>query len=503
MITDKLKEEKQRLCHIKLIEQARKILENRLNNEKNYIDEDAYNIFVISAFLLVKENLIKKDCLNDILYFDCNNNEYIPYIIELAEKIDKNDYIKNNTTVRIQNNNAPQPKLKNAIWLVNKIRDSLAHGAYEIKKDKINIDNDHTDEPNSYKLTTTLDIDDLANFILSTVTKTKIDKDKIFKYISPILKKELEKEKLYLSFNRRNMKILHDIPKNHLRNNPNYIRIYLSVKSENGKFKIYIENYDEIDTMIKRNRNLINNLEYNINVVEQLIEEAYEEKARAIKASYIISKIIEYFNSLNIEDTIDYIYLYNYMSLVFTYNSEDRVKIPNLDLTKINFNLNDTDYNNMKLKITELVNGNASTIKDKWKIYEKRKDVVPIEIVYNQMSAFHKKIKEKIISCNNIIIRSLRNGIEHANFEEQNSLIKITDKSNQNSSNEKAIFIGTVHDFYMLTTYIERQKLNFIDETFDIALLENYIPSVTFQKLIYAILNEENHVHKKNKLKTK
>ena len=497
MVKDELIQARQKLCHIKLIEQAREIIENRLKNEKNFVNKDAYNIFVISAFLLVKENLIKKDCLNDILYFDYSNKEYIPYIINLANKIGKNNYIKCGTTVTIQNQPEIDKELEEAIWIVNKIRDSLAHGAYEIIDDKIIITNDHTNEMVPYKLNCTLHIDDLAEFVLSTITKTKIDKDQIFKYISPLLRKKANDEMLHIVSNGRNTQILLDNPENSMQIRSN--RIYSSIKSEKDSYSISIRDPKTLRKKIKINPKLINNIEYSIESAKKIIYNANEEENRVIKTTDIISKVSEYFGSSDIDSVIDYIYLYNYMSLVLSFESETKTNLLNLDLTNIDFNINDIDYENMEEKISSIVRTDTTKIKNAWDEYEEHKDVIPIAMVSNRFISFYRKTKEKINGINNIVIRLLRNGIEHGNFKENGKLIKITDKSNQNTKAEKASFIGTVADFYKLTSYIENQKINPIEEVFDIALLQNYIPEEEFENLIDAILPKED----KNKIKTK
>ena len=49
-------------------------------------DEDKY-LLNISLFILVKEQIIKKDIPNKKIYFDCKNKEFIPLILEIGNKI--------------------------------------------------------------------------------------------------------------------------------------------------------------------------------------------------------------------------------------------------------------------------------------------------------------------------------------------------------------------------------------------------------------------------------
>ena len=462
-------------------------------NEKNNVTKDAYNVFVISAFLLVKENLIKKDCNNDTLYFDLNNESYIPYMLELAGKIDRCNYIKNNTSICIQNgslNNSNE--LENAIWVINKIRDSLAHGVYEIVDDKIIIDNDHTDEIVPYKLCCMLDIDDLAKFVLSVVTNTRIEKNDVFKYFSPILTKKSKNENYMMMFNGGSGKVLINSSKKQLRELMDRRRVLVFIEPNGDLYDIVIGNQKNLRKKITKDSHLQRSLMYGMEKASTLVSEALEEERLANKTIDVINSLTDYFGTSNVDDIIDYIYLYNYMELVFSLADDKKLDLPNLDLTNFDVYVDDVDYIALKDKISDIIVSYINKIEEKLETYDNLSDVVPFSIVENVCNSLDEKLEKKVISLNRIIISKLRNGVHHANIKEDNGLIKIIDKANQNSDDEKAYFIGTTHDFFGLISYIEEKVMEQNEEKFDNYLLNNVIDDNTYNDYLSILARVSN-----------
>ena len=107
-------------------------------------DEDKY-LLNISLFILVKEQIIKKDIPNKKIYFDCKNKEFIPLILEIGNKIKDilvNDKMPLDQTVSVELLNDYEYKtdregLKKAIYYVHRLRDWLVHKDYELVGDKL------------------------------------------------------------------------------------------------------------------------------------------------------------------------------------------------------------------------------------------------------------------------------------------------------------------------------------------------------------------------------
>lgn len=146
-----------------LIKLSRELVENLLNGNKQKLGKEYFFMFSISKFVLLKERILKKDSTNNILYFNnVKNAKYIPAILSFADEIKKNgNYQINNTSIRLEKTDRDSQKLAEALWLFNKVRDSLARGQYtiDLENDSILINNDHSnDRNNAYKLVCSIPI---------------------------------------------------------------------------------------------------------------------------------------------------------------------------------------------------------------------------------------------------------------------------------------------------------------------------------------------------------
>ena len=145
---------------------ARMITEKFLAEDNPNLSQDAFYMFSVSKFILLKERIIKKDSVNNILYFDNNKfSRYIPIIFDFYKQILKSgSYTRNNTVIELTNKRNGTSKLEDAIWCFNKIRDSLAHGKYSFDFNHKCITIDNTAEDNSYSLKCEIPIDLLNSF---------------------------------------------------------------------------------------------------------------------------------------------------------------------------------------------------------------------------------------------------------------------------------------------------------------------------------------------------
>lgn len=171
---------------------ARLIIESFFNSDNPRLGQDAFYMFSVSKFILLKERIIKKDSKNNILYF--NNvkfKNYIPIILEFYKQIKENgSYKRNDTAIELTDNSMKSQKLEDAIWCFNKIRDSLAHGKYsfDFKRKCIIIDNVAGD--NSYSLNCEISIDLLNSFTFFVEENiNEVDKEKLKQLYKTYIKK--------------------------------------------------------------------------------------------------------------------------------------------------------------------------------------------------------------------------------------------------------------------------------------------------------------------------
>ena len=174
-----------------MISISRELLDGILiDGEDKKFNKKHYFMFCISKFLALKELVIKKDTKTNTLYFDdIKYRAKIPYILALRDFInDHGAYIKNPINIRLRSGNRDYELLE-AIWLFNKLRDSIAHGkfSFDLENDQININNNEMSNPtNKFALVCKLPIAEfdfltfamLLNFLLFA---------KLMKYINEVL----------------------------------------------------------------------------------------------------------------------------------------------------------------------------------------------------------------------------------------------------------------------------------------------------------------------------
>lgn len=482
-----------------MILQSKNILLNRLKGNKEYANIMAYNIFVISAFLLVKENLIKKDSNEDTLYFDyTNQRKYIKPIQDLATYIIQNSELqRNNTKVKGKNGEPIPTRIDEYVWIVNKIRDSLAHAAYSLKENKIIIDNDHTNETPSYKLKCEIPIKQLDKFVLSIITDKKLKRQTLFSYISPLLTKKDKGEKYSLSFNGSNPHVLMIEPEEYLKKAHWTKRTCISV-NPNNDYNIELLNSRKMSREEAFRQTQIS-IAKGYPHLDKLRNDAIQEETIIDDTTNIINVLTSFFNSYSIEDTINYIYLYNYMELVFSFIDIDVLDLTNLNLNNIDFEIDNENYQTIKDKIIEVSNEYITKLNKAIENYEDNYPKVPIESIENIYNKFIQKITKYLKVINTEILKKIRNGIEHANFEEENSLIKITDKANQNEEEINASFTGRIEDWLDLTTYIENSSNQVTD--LDIESLKSFLEDKDYINLIQT-LEKTKKIIKPQKTKT-
>ena len=395
-----------------LIKLSRELVENLLNGNKQKLGKEYFFMFSISKFVLLKERILKKDSTNNILYFNnVKNAKYIPSLLSFADEIKKNgNYQINNTSIRLEKTDRDSQKLAEALWLFNKVRDSLAHGQYtiDLENDSILINNDHSnDRNNAYKLVCSIPIK-LLNSISFYIEENnkKTDEKELSKAYREYLEKiatnyDIDTKKLFdnnyiININKYyNNKLKMD---NYKYNNNYYIdknKYYNDTYNINNEFinksktfeKKQNEDYtstDEIeDNKIKK---LLNNL--TIEELYRLVKLLLEYKPTSEKQKEQINQIIRKFISLvdqrikleeqkifdaksselmsEISDILGIkvgtknadanIALYMYMNLVFSQSSEidySHICLRNLIIDVNPYKYEDKDLDNLNLSDNE------------------------------------------------------------------------------------------------------------------------------------------------------
>lgn len=392
-----------------LIKLSRELVENLFNGKQQKLGKEYFFMFSISKFILLKEKILKKNSANNILYFDnIKDGKYIPAILSFADEIKKNgNYQINKTSIRLETIDSDSKKLAEALWLFNKVRDSLAHGQYtiDLKNDCILINNDHSnDKNNSYKLVCSISIKLLnsISFYIEEIKETKEKKDLSIAYRDYIKKistnYDIDTEKLFdnkfiIDNKYYNNKFKIDNNK-YYDNTYNINNEYLN-KNEGIQSKpnqLYTSTEEKDDNIIKTHLNKLT-IEELYSLVKQLLD--YNPTSEKQKEQ--ITKIIKKFKSLvderikleeqkvfdtksselmrEISDILGikvgtknkdaYIALYMYMNLVFSQKNEidySHICLRNLIVDINPYKYKDKDLDNPDLtdeekqKISKIIN---------------------------------------------------------------------------------------------------------------------------------------------------
>lgn len=299
-----------------LIRLSRELVENLLNRNKQKLGKEYFFMFSISKFILLKERILKKDSANNILYFNnVKDAKYIPAILSFADEIRENGiYQINNTSIRLEKTDRDSQKLAEALWLFNKVRDSLAHGQYTIDLENysIMINNDHSnDRNNAYKLVCSIPIKLLnsISFYIEEINK-KTDEKELFRAYREYLKKietdyDIDTKKLFdnnyiIKINKyyNMLKIDNYKYNNYIDNNKYYTNTYNINNSKN--FTKGIKQNEDFTFLDEIDNNQIKKTLNNIIIEElyRLVKLILEYKPTSEKQKEQINQIIRKFKSL-------------------------------------------------------------------------------------------------------------------------------------------------------------------------------------------------------------
>ena len=395
-----------------LIKLSRELVENLLNGNKQKLGKEYFFMFSISKFVLLKERILKKYSVNNILYFNnVKDAKYIPVILSFADEIKKNgNYQINNTSIRLEKTDRDSQKLAEALWLFNKVRDSLAHGQYtiDLENDSILINNDNSNDiNNAYKLVCSIPIKLLnsISFYIEEINK-KIDEKELSRAYREYLEKmatnyDIDTKKLFdnnyiININKYyNNKLKLDDYK--------YYNDYDNNKYCNNTYNInneFINKDKNFERKTKQNKDFISTDEIDDDKIKKLlnnltIEELYrvvklllEYKPTSEKQKEQINQIIKKFKSLvdqrvkleeqkifdakssklmsEISDILGIkvgtknadatIALYMYMNLMFSQSSEidySHICLRNLIIDVNPYKYKDKDLDNLNLSDNE------------------------------------------------------------------------------------------------------------------------------------------------------
>ena len=454
------------------IDELREYTEEIFRGDPERSIEKFYCLLSISKFILLKEKMLPKNIEEETLYFDSNKyKDFIDPLYELYDYIKTNGQVinKSKPKVIIDGPVKDKQKLEEALLTINKIRDSLSHGCYEYNPytETLHINNDHSNEPEPYKLICQIPLDILNNFTNDKKSKRYV-MHRVFLNI---------KESLYIEEFCSMLKYFrNEYTEEYKENLQRDIELFIK---DNPNFK-----YDELDftntdlfekyytIMSNSKKELVENfiLEETLPIrhLPDTLMDILDEQEKKLKESnkiYTSSRLegeLYPFISNDKNKTAQelLISLFNYMMITFSNN-------PSIDYSYIqtkgliikldeDSKLNIVAYNKECERFNEALEKQFANY-EKCPSEEGKARI--LESIEHFVGDFYGEALDEFAFKNKKILTSIRNGVEHGNFKAINfDILEISDtKDNTNKDETKFVCIASPETLLRLTNDVNDQ----------------------------------------------
>ncbi len=447
-----------------LIKLARDLAESFVYNKNMVYQVEHHYMLCMSNFIFSKERIIKTDSKNRTLHFD-DTKENTMKINQFYEKI-KDDFIftMNGSTPQnelfnrvILEHDKEDLELKKKIFIIGKIRDSLAHGKYEFdtKNNKIIIKNSYkvgnddfyfgcSVEPETLDILTKQYQHENRKRILSLIYNKDYDS-----YLNKIENKYIEKNS---SNNKDDDKLLE--AEDHVSDNvEEYIK---KVHNQLEILKAEIQYAKEISN--KNKILLLKNYTHILKKIEELEKDKDGLNVQELKQT--IDKSI-YSMAMNISEELDRnvvntAVVYNYLTLLLSEREELDFRYLKSPSSKVYFKkINEKNGEND-------ITGTLGRLKRSIKIFNRKYQEAqksPEDIKKNTMRQLiinlYNETMEAFENRNRCIYNRIRNGIMHCTIESKGKKIVIKDSSDHNMDKPSFIIEATTKELLDYAKCIE------------------------------------------------
>lgn len=529
---------------------AKTITEKFMETEQVKLGKEAFYMFSVSKFILLKEKIIKKDSSNNIIYFNnIKYKKYIPIILEFYNLIKSNgNYKRNNSIVELTDKSNYIADLDDAIWCFNKIRDSLAHGKYKFDYVNKSLVIDNVASDNSYLLKCNIPINLLNSFTFISENKEElIDKEELRKryreyiksmsnnfefdddiynnqyiykyknYNDYILKNNIISNtynidnKIYNTYNYSN--INYDLPKLDQHDYYTFLDKKTFEKDLLFDTELYsILSYEidklSIDELCKLAKQLLlirpsteTEKKYIISLLKEFksLLQKYNSVKEKEKFNADTEKLIREMKSIlgirsETSNTYGIISLYNYMSLLFSQTDDINYSKLKLDSMIIDFdpqNKKDgtgVNYNNVLESIQKKCLEFNQIIDLQVKNYNEHQNQNFRHSLMDIFAKFYSEIMESLGIKNKYVVDSVRNSIEHGNYNyHKKGYIIMYDQNNHNDVNSvKFISAVTPNKLFDISRQIENQNNQFLLKDF-MQQLSSVVGNELFEKTWFSM----------------
>ena len=444
-----------------MLKLSRELIDAFLNKSDITLGVEHYFMFTITKFLLTKEQTIKKDTNGKTLEFDINN-KYLTTILTQYHELQKRMYytvdgihtldeVEDSVRLTSLNDEIKNDKsfvrmIKEAVWTIDKLRDSFAHGKYDfdIKNHLIIINNEY-------------DTFDEQGHIVHHVFRCEVPPE-LLSLLGKSYKDTFNKckdETLSNQFERR------------------YSSTYRMLQN---KYNLLLRDRDYRRFVKPSNKKTLSYMN----------EELYVHNKAIIKVAETMRTL-----GLNGEENdILTSLLYNHLLLLLSdetkeYNYEDLLLL-NLDYSFASIK----DEKNKGDDITNTIGPIKRSIKSFSKQYKKINDYEKTKRYRNIFKLLYESLKEQFGIRNKSVIKRIRNSIMHGNIEIDSTtgIIRLFDR-NDNTNDSSINQFECITDNYGLVALIDELE-NRNKYTFQMFIIE-------IDKLLTSFGLDYNYIYEK------
>ncbi|MCF7627989.1 hypothetical protein L3K73_12560 [Holdemanella sp. SCCA2] len=443
-----------------LLKISKELADYIINGKSTTLRKEHYFMLSISKFIITKERLIQTDSDGKILYFDDtdDNKRTINKFYKLIKDrfsftMDNNDISSDTFNNVVLSSGKEDSELKRKVYIINKLRDSLAHGRYrfDTASDSIIVENDY--EVNSHHYSFTCSVEPELLEVLA-LTPKEVDKalkqyergNNSYNYFITLANSILNmKEKIdfesntYTKDERKELESLYEIALS-------------DIDKLITKKRQTITKLAEIDNHPTTNKTISTNISKNdINITKDYIEDELIEKISS--ALIAMASIIDKHNKVN---SIQTAVVYNYLCLLFSEREELDFRYLKSPSSKVYFKkINEKNGEND-------ITGTLGRLKRSIKIFNRKYQEAqksPEDIKKNTMRQLiinlYNETMEAFENRNRCIYNRIRNGIMHCTIESKGKKIVIKDSSDHNMDNPSFIIEATTKELLDYAKCIE------------------------------------------------
>lgn len=464
----------------KLLKISKQLVEYITNGKSIFLGKEHYIMLSISKFIITKERLIRTDSNGKILYFDdtTENKNTVNKFYELIK--DKFTFTMDNLDIPsdtfnnvILSSRKEDSELKRKVYIINKLRDSLAHGKYKIdtSNGSIIVENDYEVSNHHYAFNCSVEPE-----LLEVLALTPEEVDKALKQYE----KGNNSNSYFLGLTRSIFKINEKIK----------FESYAYTEEERTELKkLYDVALSNIDKLITKKKQTIDKLRElkeqskkekptgkEINVTKDYNEDELIEKISS--ALIAMASIIDKHNNKNSLETA---VVYNYLCLLFSEREKldfRYLKSPSsmIYFKKINEKNGENDITGTLGRLKRAI----KMFNRKYQEAQDTSDDIKKDTMRQLVINLYDEVMDAFENKNKCIYNRIRNGIMHCTLESQKKKLIITDSSKHNMDTPSFRIEATTKELLDYAKSIE-DKNSKEDFTFKDFISELYVTANNYE----------------------